>query len=256
MRHPSVLRPVLVAALLAAGAAPLAAQISPDSLGWRFLGSAGYVQTSGNSELSTVNLTDRLLFRPSTRWQFTQTAAWTYGKTSGVESANQLLGRLRGDYFLSAAVSAYGLVGYERNRFAGIASRWEEAVGLSWQAVRSARHALDVEAGVSYNSQKSTNSALDDFVASRVAGRYRYNFTSATYIEEQAELLSNLEQTGDQRAISNTVLVAPISSNIGIRLSYLMRYDAEPAVKDGTVVPVVYFKKLDTTLSTGLQFTF
>jgi len=253
MAVPRPFHPVVLVLGLALGATPLRAQISADSLGWRFLGSAGYVQTSGNSQLSTVNLSDRLIFRPSTRWQFGQSATWTYGKTGGVESANQLLGRLRADYYLTTSLSAYGLAGYERNRYAGIASRWEEAAGLSWQAVRSARNQVDLEAGVSYNSQKSTASTLDNFVASRFAGRYRYSFTPATYLEESAELLSNLQQTGDQRLISLTSLVAPISSNIGIRVSYLMRYDSQPAE---TATPGVFFKKLDTTLSTGLQFSF
>jgi len=47
--------------------------------------------------------------------------------------------------------------------------------------------------------------------------------------------------------------VAPISSAIGIRVSYLVRYDAEPAE---TATPGVFFEKLDTTFSTSLQFTF
>jgi putative salt-induced outer membrane protein len=228
-------------------AAPLAAQISPDSLGWRFTGAAGYVQTSGNTKVSSVTMSDRLLFRPSTRWQFSQTAAWVYAKTDSLETANQILGRLRADYYVSARFSVYGFGGYERNRFAGIDSRYEAAAGLGWQALRTAKHEMDVEAGGSYNSQRSPNTPLDDFVSSRLAGRYRFSFGSRAYLEEAAELLSNLEDTGDQRLNSTTALVAPISTAIGIRVGYLIRYDAEPPAG---------FEKLDTTFSTGLQFTF
>jgi len=42
-------------------------------------------------------------------------------------------------------------------------------------------------------------------------------------------------------------LVAPISSHVGMRLSYLVQYDREP--QPG-------FKTTDQTLSAGLQFSF
>lgn len=242
-----VLRPVLLVALLAAAATPLAAQISPDSLGWRFTGAAGYVQTSGNTQVSSVTLSDRLVFRPNVHWQFAQTAAWIYGYADSAETANQLLGRLRADYYLGGHFSVYGFGGYERNRFAGIASRWEGAAGFAWQAVRAPKHELDLELGGSFNSQKSTTSTLDDFVSSRLAGRYRFSFGQRAYVEEVAELLSNLESTGDQRLNSTTALVAPISTAIAIRVGYLVRYDAEPPAG---------FEKLDTTFSTGVQVTF
>jgi len=248
---------VLFALGLALCATPLRAQISQDSLGWRFLGNFAYVQTSGNSRLSTVSLADRLIFRPSTRWQFQQTASWTYSASPSTNpadsgkvkpTANQILARFRADYYLSGALSLYGFGGYERNTFAGIDSRFEEALGLSWQAVRSGRHQVDLEAGVSNNQQQSPNTSLVSFPASRLAGRYRYGITATAYVEEAAELLSNLDHTGDERANSLTSLVAPISSAIGIRVSYLARYNSEPPAGVGY--------KLDTTFSTGLQFTF
>ena len=110
----------LAALAFLAAAAPAPAQSSPDSLGWHLTAAAGYVQTSGNSRLSSVNVGDKLLLRASHQWAFTQTASWVYGKNAGVESANRILAGLRADYSFSPRVSLYALGAYERNRFAGI----------------------------------------------------------------------------------------------------------------------------------------
>lgn len=220
------------------------AQSASDSVGWHFTGALGYVQTSGNTRLSTVNVSDKLLYRPGSRWLFTQTAAWVYGKTSGVESANQLVLSVRSDYNMHPRLSLYALVGYERNRFAGISRRTQESVGLSWWAVKSARTELQLDVGGGFEQER--NGDTTGFSIARIAPRYRYTFKPNAYFEEQIEMLANLEATGDLRTMSSTSLVAPLTRNIGIRLGYLMRYDA---------VPSPGFRKLDTTFTTGIQVT-
>ena len=80
---------VAVAILLALSAGGAQAQ-TPDSLGWAWVANLGFVQASGNTSLTTINAGDKLTFRPDLRWTFTKTGALVYGKTSGIESANQV----------------------------------------------------------------------------------------------------------------------------------------------------------------------
>jgi putative salt-induced outer membrane protein len=245
MRGPRSLRPVVLAVILGLGAAPLRAQISPDSLGWHFVGNLGYVQTSGNTQLSTVNIADRLTFRPSQQWTFAQTAAWVYGYNDSTETANQLLAGLRADRNLGPRFSVYALAGYERNPFAGIERRFDEGFGLSWKAVTVPKHRLSLDLGIG-NNQQVTGGVSTSFFVARVAPRYRFNITDKAYFEESLEFLENLDDTGDLRTASNTVLVAPLTGSIALRFGYQMRYDAEP---------VPGFKKLDTTFTSGVQLS-
>ena len=232
---------------ISAGAAHSArAQSVHDSLGWHLTGNLGYVQTSGNTKLSTVNLGDKLTFRPNHTLLFTQTAAFIYGYNDSTETANQTLASLRGDYFLNARLSVFGLAGYERNPFAGIDQRFEESVGMSFFAVKQPKNELQVDFGAGLNQQ--TNLGVEtDFSFARLAPRFKHNFTGKAYLEESIEMIENLDDTGDLRSMSLTSLVAPVTSGIAIRFGYLMRYDAEP---------VPGFKKLDTTFTSGLQLTF
>jgi putative salt-induced outer membrane protein YdiY len=235
---------ILVLSCVAASAA--SAQSVHDSLGWHFTGNLGYVQTSGNTKLSTINLGNKLTFRPNHTWLFTETAAFIYGYNDSTETANQALANVRGDYFLTPRLSLFGLGGYERNPFAGLDRRTEESVGLSWFAVKQPKDEFQVDIGAGLNQQ--TNLGVQtSFSVARLAPRFKHNFTGKSSIEESVELQENLDDTGDLRSSSLTQLVAPITSGIAIRFGYLMKYDAEP---------VPGFKKLDTTFTSGLQITF
>ena len=240
-------RPVAAALILAAGlTSGAAAQSVHDSLGWHLTGNLGYVMTSGNTDLKTINLSDKLTFRPNRGWLFTQQAAYIYGYNDSVETANQVLASLRSDYYLRPNLSIYALLGYERNQFAGLDRRYEESVGLSWLAVKQPRHELQIDLGVGAN-QQTTGAISDEFMSARLAPRYRFNISDKAYLEESIELVENLDDTGDLRTMSLTQLVAPLMAGIAIRLSYLLRHDAEP---------VPGFEKLDTIFTSGLQFTF
>ena len=235
--------PVLLTAVVAATAR---GQSVHDSLGWHLTGNLGYVQTSGNTELRTVNVSDKLTFRPNRGWLFTQQAAFIHGSTDSVETANQFIGSLRADYYLRPNLSLFALAGYERNPFAGLDRRYEEQVGLSWMAVKKPKGEVQIDLGAGANQQTSLG-VEDNFLSARLAPRLRYNLTDKAYLEESIELVENLDNTGDLRSMSLTQLVAPITAGIAIRLSYLARYDAEP---------VPGFEKLDTTFTSGLQFSF
>jgi len=241
---------VPVAILLALTAGAARAQ-TPDSLGWAWVANLGFVQATGNTRLTTINAGDKLTWRPDLRWTFTRTGALVYGKTAGVESANQVQLGLRADYQLSPRFSAFGLVNYDRNPFAGITRRFEELAGLGVKLVATPKQVLSVDAGVGVN-QQLTGGVTTSFAVARLAPTWRYNLTSTAYVEEAVELIENLKTTGDLRSSSLSSLVAPLSSRISLRVSYLMRYDAEPALQ---TAPNVYFRNLDTVFTTGIQLT-
>lgn len=241
----------IAAALLLLCSRTLFAQSATDSLGWHFTGALGYVQTSGNTDLSTVNVTERLAWRSSRPWLFSETGAWVYGKTGGVESANQILGSLRADYTVRGNVSAYALVTYERNTFAGIDHRYAELVGLSWTALAGPKHVLSVDVGAG-NNQQLTGTTSTTYWLARLAPKYRYNFTDKSYLEESLEFLEDLKDTGDLRTTSNTSLVAPLTQSIALRFGLLLKHTAQPPIDPSSGQP---FKKLDTTFQSGIQIT-
>jgi putative salt-induced outer membrane protein YdiY len=218
-----------------------------------FTGDIGFVNTSGNTHLTTLSVGDKLTFQAG-KVLLTQTFALVYGKTEGVQNANSQLARGRGDYAFASHLAAYGFVGYERNRFAGIDHRTDEGIGLALAAWKSDANQLDLEAGVGLVQQhllpdpQVDVTVTDNFAAGRAAAKYKHSFTKATYFQQTLEFLPNLETTSDYRFNSESALVAPISTHFGLKASYLIKYNHRP--------PSAALAKSDRMLTTGVQISY
>jgi putative salt-induced outer membrane protein len=244
-------RIMVLLALPLLGAGLLEAQDQPKPV--NFTGELGFVNTAGNTHLTTVNVGDKFTVKTG-KVLLTQTFALVYGKNDGVETANSRVVRLRADLSVAAKLSSYGFVSYERNRFAGISYRTDEGVGISLAAIRSPRQELDLEAGVGLVQQHLfPDPALDatiseNFVSGRAAGRYKVMLGKASYAQQTLEFLPNLQTSSHYRINSETALVAPISSHFGLKLGYLIKFDHAP--------PSASIAKTDRQLTMGVQVTY
>ena len=215
-----------------------------------FTGDVGFVNTAGNTHLTTLNVGDKLTVNAG-KALLTQTFALVYGKSDGEQNANSQIVRGRADYPLTASLGMYAFVGYERNRFAGIDHRTDEGVGLALAAWKSEANQLDLEAGVGLVQEHLLPdpdvdlTVSDNFVAGRAAAKYKHSFSKATYFQQTLEFLPNLETSSDYRLNSESALVAPLSSHFGLKAAYLIKYNHAP--------PSPALEKTDRMLTTGLQ---
>lgn len=248
MRHP------FLAGLAIAGglhlAAPSASAQAPDSLpaprdSLQATGDLGFVNTAGNTSVTTINAGERLRWRRG-RLALGQMFAMVYGRSEGQTTSALWRAEIRGDYALSQAVAAYTLVGYDRNRFAGIARRFEEGAGLALGLVRHRRDRLEAEVGLSLIQQGSTTGLKDDFASARGAVTFEHHFAPETYLRQVVETTANLEAATDYRVTSESALVAPISQRISLKISYVIRFDH---------LPEPGFRSTDRLLTSGIQVT-
>lgn len=206
----------------------------------------GFVNTAGNTDVTTLNFGEKVGYLTAP-WRFSQFVSVVYGQNGGVETADQWKTGVRADYRFVARFGAYGLVSFERNRFAGIGRRFEEAGGVAYQVVAAPRDALDIETGINFVQQGDLALVTNSFAAGRFATVFKHQLTTAAYVQESAEALLNLKTSDDIRVNSETALVAPISKRIALKASYVIRYDN---------VPEAGFQKTDRILTTGLQIVF
>jgi len=237
----SVVPPALPAA---ATVAPAPAAAPPR---WRAQIDLGYVSTAGNSRVRTLNVAEQLSFNPS-QWRFSQSFSVVNSYSNDSETAATIKAGLRADYAVGARFRLFALGSYTRDRFAGVARRFEEAAGLAYGILTGPTNVLDVEAGAGRTQQTSTTDMNQQFWVSRLAGRYKLNLTSRAFFEQKAELLEDLENTKNYLVNTESSVVAPVLSNVGLKLGYVVRYANEP--------PTAGVKKTDTIFSAGLQLVF
>ena len=243
MRFPTRLR--VLAAALTAVATPLAAQ-GPPAVVTKFTGDFGYVATSGNTEVTTMSVGEKLT-QARGRLRLEQTFSLVYGEQQGSVITNSLRTGLRADYKIGELFAFFAGAAYDRNVFAGIERRFEEQIGLQLRAIAAARDTVNFEGGGSVTQQTAVGGVQTNFPAARMAIGWRHGFTAASYFQQHVEVLPNLKDSEDWRINSESSLIAPISARIGVKVSYVIRYDN---------LPEVGFSTTDRLFTTGVQLTF
>jgi putative salt-induced outer membrane protein len=245
VRHP-LAAALLAAAVLAPPALHAQAAAAPPLT--RTTIDLGFVSASGNTSIRTLSVAEQFVVQPAP-WKFTQTFSIVNGYTKGVETANTIRVGARGDYAFTEHLRAYAAALYERNRFAGIARRFEEQLGLSYGALVGPTHVLDLEAGAGLNQQTSPTASVANYWLGRAAVHYRFTFRLNTYFDEKMEVLQSLQSRGNRRINSDAALVAPLATGIAMRIGWVLRFVNE--LPD----PSVQYHA-DQTVSAGLQIVF
>lgn len=206
----------------------------------------GFVNASGNTNLRTLTVAEQLVVQPG-QWKFTQAFAIVNGSTSGVETANNIHLGVRADFAISPRVRAYGLAVFDRDRFAGIARRFGEQLGVSYGALLGPVHVLDLEAGAGRNQQTSPTAAITNYWLGRAAVHYRFTFRPNSYLDEKVQLLQSLQSGPERRLDSDAALVAPLLAGIALRFGYTVHFVNQPPPG---------FKQTDQVVSSGVQIVF
>lgn len=247
-------RAVRTAAAVALCALPLGAQDTAPPKPYSFTGDVGYVSVSGNQQLTTFSLGDKATYKLR-RFLLTQQFNAVYSEAQGTTNAEFYRFLARTDYDLGGPFTVFGVLTWDRNRFAGIANKYEQQAGLAWKAVATATDQLGLEAGGGLIQQDNLDRSSLSFGSARAAGTWKHLFSAKAYFQQFGEYILNVQNTGDYRMNSESAIVAPINSYLSVKLSYLVRYQSLPPFRPN-ITPAQRFKSTDYVFTTGLQLTF
>jgi putative salt-induced outer membrane protein len=251
-------RALVSAALLSLAVhAPVAlhAQAAPDTAR-KFQGSAslGFAQVSGNASARTINVADKIKYA-FRGWGVAQDLVFFYGEAEGEVNANFWSGGVRGERDLTRRLAAFVATRFDRNELQGITSRFEEGAGLAYKMLELPRDKFTLSAGASMFQQRlaegTTSEFKRNFPAARVGADYKHLFSELAFFQQTAEYLPNLSDTEVWFVNTESALVAPLRTNLGLKVGYVVRFNAAPPVKDG-----VRLEKTDTFLSSGVTYSF
>lgn len=203
----------------------------------------GFVDASGNSDITNFALGEKLSWKPG-RIVFSQTAQVLYGKSEGTTTSESYDVGGRAEYPLSSRIGAFGLITYQRDPFAGVASRWGGGPGIAVALVRAPRDSLSLETAITAQRERSITGTRQSFSATRTAANFKHLFGAVAFFTQSFVWVANLDTMDDQRLTSETALTAPLSRQIGLRVSYLMRHDN---------LPEPGFERTDRILTTGVR---
>lgn len=195
----------------------------------KFTGDVGYVATSGNSSVQTLNVGNRIAAKFGDM-TLSQQFAIVNGRSKGQTVVSIWRASVRLDAAIAKKLSLYTSLTYERNVFAGLVSRTSAVTGLSAEVVKTSKDRLVFEGGLSLTAQRAVSNAGPslDFVGGRAASVYQHHLSPRALLSQSIEFLPNFRQGEDLRINSETSALAPLTRQVGIKLSYGIRFDGLP----------------------------
>ncbi len=95
-----------------------------------FTADVGSVSTSGNTDTSALNLGEKLVLRAGPG-EHKQGFGAVVASQEGKQTSHLLFAIWRSDWGFTPHRAPFGYAGFDRNEFAGISRRLEEAMGLA-----------------------------------------------------------------------------------------------------------------------------
>lgn len=275
---------VLVLAL----AAGLAAAVPPEDgepTPWKDSAELSYVVTGGNASTSTFSLSntlkkgwgkDALTIRTFIlRSNADTTTRSAVGTETDFQVQEQEIERLVAENYLMAAqydrwitkrLLAQAQLGWDRNRFAGVAGRVILTAGAGWAVIDAKKTQVKTEAGVTYTLRRYVGQSTTSFAGFRVNLMGSYQPMEKSAIMTQFIFDDNLKNTVDWRFDWTNSVTASISKSFALKTSVRFLYAHLPALESVPLLtpagePTGLFvqvplHKLDTFFTTSLVINF
>ena len=178
----------LVASIKAMAAETRRQQLATQSYfqGWGGEGQVGGFVTSGNTEQSGINV-GLVLNREGLMWNHHFNALADFQKTDGETTREAFRVSYQLDYRISDLWFAYGLLQWERDKFALLDRRFTEGLGVGYVVLNTAPFSLVVDGGVALRqTQYITPDVEESDVAGRVTAKFAWDIRPGLRFTEEA----------------------------------------------------------------------
>ncbi|MGD1008967.1 MAG: DUF481 domain-containing protein [Candidatus Aminicenantales bacterium] len=254
-------------------------------IGWKDTAELSYVVTGGNADTSTFSfgntfkrswaedaLTIKAFALSSHATTSTMTAQGTETdytileqKTSRLVAENFILSAQYDHRLSKKVVLQFGL-GWDRNRFSGLASRGIFTVGTGYAWIETKRTTFKTDGGFSYTFRKYFGQSASSFAGFRAIASFSQKILETSSFGSQFTFDENLEKAVDWRYDWTNSVTASISKSLALKTSLRLLFANLPANEavplynpDGTSTDLtvqVPLKKLDTIFTTSIVINF
>lgn len=233
---------IITAAVFMCSFSQVWAQDAQPAKKWKDTAELSYVQTSGNSKTSTLAAKD--LFNYDWEKAALELTAGGLGTKSGnTVTAEQYNASEKVSWKLSGKNYTFEKTSWDKNRFAGIMTRYDISLGFGRHLLDLADDKLFAEAGGGYIFEDRIRSENQSFGTYRGYAKYIRALSATANASQDMEYLGNMKDSKGYRMNAETSLVTSISTHFSLKTSYLWKYVNSPAAG---------FKKTDTITSMAI----
>jgi len=218
----------LVAATLLV-ASPSAAQgAPPPPVVWSGEAGLSYVQTTGNSENSTLGAGLKLGYQRDV-WTVSFATAFVRTQSDGLKNAEKFDAMLRGERGFGERVAVYAQGAFLRDLFAGIDGQETVESGGLYKLATGPKHSFSLSAALAYTAEQRLAPSPDrNFAGGRGALAYTWQISPTARFTENLSYLQSFKASADGRVLHRAALTANINEIFALKLAHELLYFRDP----------------------------
>jgi putative salt-induced outer membrane protein len=213
--------------------------------GWKGEGEVGASLSTGNTNTTDVAIGLHLT-KEGIRWRHKFDATAESQRTRGVAGTDKYLGAYEINFKLKPVVYLFGLVQWERDRFAGVGSRATQAFGAGYTVLKKPNLSWDITAGPAFRETDHVRDGKDAEAEARFGTHVSWNLSPTTVFTEDGSIYAG---GGNSTYQSTTAITTKLVKSLAARVSF-------DAKKETTSAPVLGDNKMDTTSRVTLVYGF
>ncbi len=266
---------ILVTAMIVAASSGAFAE---DERAWTDKAEFSLVVTGGNSKSTVVSFSNQFVYKwtdskltidasalkadTTSRTASNVDGTLSIAQVEEITAEKYLLGG-KYDHKIHEGAFWYVLGQWGRDRLAGIDNRYNGGAGMGYRLVKTERQEVDSEVGFNFTKEEYAGAGTKSsatFGSARGFLGYKRKLSGTSELTSSLELLQNLDDPADLRAIFIAGISANINSHLALKVSYTINYDGQPVEQTLTAPgfdPVTFvFNTTDTILAASLLVNF
>lgn len=194
---------------------------------WKGSGELGGSKATGNSDTVTV-AAGLTLNKEGRVWRHAITALADLQRSDGDNTQERYAAGYKIDRKFGERFYLFGTFGWERNRVAGLKSRFTEALGLGYTVINQPNLTWNLEGGPALRQAKFVDRD-ENGVAFRAASDFAWSITPTTKL---TQLTTGFIEGGSSSILSTTAVTAQLIGALSARLSFNVQYESDPPAGD------------------------
>lgn len=210
---------------------------------WKSNLEIGYVQTGGNTEISSLNAKGKSS-RDGDVWRTTAQAGALNVSDKTSTTAEKYDVSLQEDYKLTASNYLFARLGFYTDRFGGFTSRISEIVGYGFDILNNDEKQWNAEIGAGLRQTELTDASKINDTVARAATLFNWKFNPSSTFSQSLKI-----ESGQEGTVTNSVtaLTNQVSGNLSSKVSF--------SAENTSKVPAGN-KKTNTELAVALVFSY
>lgn len=208
------------------------------------------INTRGNTDTLTLAGENEMAYKFSEKWAGSWGAGAVYKEVDSTNKIERYFADMRVDASITEHWYVYLLASWDRDEFSGFDHRLGLGPGMGCKFLNGPKHFLFGELGLNYRYEDYSGSETDpeQFMESRLFGKYKWAFTEKTHFSQELEYLQSYEQEDTLKLKSDTALITAINKMMALKIAYAVLYNNNP-------IPST-LENTDSTFTTSLVFKF